>query len=148
MSDKPKKATAAVVALRVNEVLRLRLDCAQFHDIRDYADAPERAWGVSDSQLKRYIEKADKLLVLRHKDTRRKAIARGMARLETLYARCVNAADFSNCVRILAEINKLRGLYPQPKEEKGKGDTFNITVRGPDSPPPPADPPAEGVPGG
>jgi len=52
----PKKATNAVILQRVEEVLVIRLDGAQLHDIRRYAS--ENSWGVSDRQLERYIEKA------------------------------------------------------------------------------------------
>ena len=43
------KATKAEILERVEEVLRVRLDGAQFHDIRQYAS--EKQWGVSDRQL-------------------------------------------------------------------------------------------------
>ena len=44
------KADNTTVLLRVEEVLRIRIDGAQFHDIREYA--VEKAWGVSDTQLR------------------------------------------------------------------------------------------------
>lgn len=55
------KASRTEVAARVDEVLRIRLDSAQFHDVVEYAK--EKGWNVSLRQLARYIRKADELLV-------------------------------------------------------------------------------------
>ncbi len=43
MGEKKPKSDAAEVAKRVEEVLRIRLDGAQFHDIVQYA--AEKGWG-------------------------------------------------------------------------------------------------------
>ena len=45
---RPAKATNAEIALRVEEVLRIRLDGAQFHDIVQYA--AEKEWGLKERQ--------------------------------------------------------------------------------------------------
>src|SRR5437764_13525460 len=56
------KSSKVEVMKRVEEVFKLRLGGAEFADIREYALAPEQAWGVSDGQLWRYIAAADKLV--------------------------------------------------------------------------------------
>ena len=53
------KSTQTEVWARVTEVYKLRLGGAEFVDIRDFANAPEQAWNVSDSQIRRYIKAAD-----------------------------------------------------------------------------------------
>ncbi len=106
-----KKSDKTEVLKRVEEVLRIRLDGAQFHDLREYAVA--HAWDVSDTQLRRYIQKADELLVERLGKSRKKEIARHLAQRQALYARALNAADFRTALAVLADEAKLRGLYPE-----------------------------------
>lgn len=105
------KATKAEVMQRVEAVLRIRLDGAQFHDIRDYASAPEQNWGVSDSQLKRYVQASDKLLAERQEWNRGRHLARHLAQRQTLYARAVNAADFRTALAVLRDEAELLTLY-------------------------------------
>jgi len=106
-----KKSDKTEVLKRVEEVLRIRLDGAQFHDIREYAVA--HAWDVSDTQLRRYIQKADELLVERQDKKRKPLIARRIAQREALFARAVNAGDFRTANAILDSADKLRGLFPE-----------------------------------
>src|SRR5215469_12516846 len=67
------KATAAVVARRVEEVLRIRLDGAEFWDVLQYIaekqEAGEGVWALPDGEkpiaertIWWYIQRADKLL--------------------------------------------------------------------------------------
>src|SRR5262245_39926029 len=55
------KSTKAEIRRRVNEVVKLRLGGAELPDIREYANAPEQGWTVSDAQVWRYIRAADAL---------------------------------------------------------------------------------------
>lgn len=110
-----KKSDKATVAQRVEEVLRIRLSGAQFHDIVQYA--AEKGWGVNDRQIREYIRRTDDLLVERHEKKRRPLIARRVAQREELFARCINAADFRTALAVLIDLDKLRGLYPE-KEAK------------------------------
>jgi hypothetical protein len=115
---KPKKATSAVIAARVEAILRLRIDGAQFHDIRDYANQPpkpEEPWQVSDSQLKRYIQKSDELLRQRTEKSKSREIRLHLARREGLYARALKWADFKTALAVLDSLAKLRGLFPDPR---------------------------------
>lgn len=111
---KRKKSTAAVVLLRVEEILRIRIDGAQFHDVREYA--AENSWGVSESQLWNYIKKADNLLVDRQDSSRKRTLALHFAKRDALYARSVNAADYRTALSIIADVARLRGLYPAEKK--------------------------------
>ena len=112
--SKPAKADKAEVARRVEEVLRIRIDGAQFHDVRTYADEPARAWGVTDRELWALIGKADDLLVARTERKRARATALHVAQRQALYARAVNAADFGAALAALRDLAALQGLYPSP----------------------------------
>jgi len=105
-----KKSDRTTVSQRIEEVLRIRLDGAQFHDIVQYA--AEKEWGVNDRQLRNYIQRADELLVERQDKSRKKVVARHLAQRQSLYARAVNAADYRTALAILDSEAKLRGLYP------------------------------------
>jgi hypothetical protein len=110
--EKPTKkpATSAVVAQRVEEILRIRLDGAQFHDCVQYG--AEKGWGLSERMIGKYIEKADKLLAERLDRKRSTVIARHIAKREALFARAVNAGDLRTALATLDSEAKLRGLYP------------------------------------
>jgi hypothetical protein len=112
----PRKADAATVSARVEELLGVVIDGAQFHDIREYVNAPERAWGLSDSQIRRYLARVNRLLVERNERKRSVLMAQHLAKRKALYARCVNAADYGTARSVLADEAKLLGLYPDAKE--------------------------------
>ena len=110
----PKKATNAVILQRVEEVLVIRLDGAQLHDIRRYAS--ENNWGVSDRQLERYIEKADRLLIERRQKKWGRMKAMHLARREALYAWALQAADYRTALAVLQDLAKLQDLYMDQTE--------------------------------
>jgi hypothetical protein len=132
-AKRPKKnATSAEVSLRVEEVLRIRLDGAQFHDVVQYAS--EKGWGVSDRQIGNYIRRADDLLVERQDKGRRRILARHFAQRSALYARAINAADYRTALTVLQDEAKLRGLYPiAPKgdaNQSAAADLMGELLRG------------------
>lgn len=134
-----KKSTAAVVAQRVEEVLRIRIDGASFADIREYAG--ENGWGVSDSMLRKYIEKANKLLKERAERSRSHNLRLHRARREALFARCVQAADFRTALAVLDSDAKLVGLFPDGKGGDGKAAAIPlVTITVDDAPIPSAAP--------
>jgi hypothetical protein len=47
-----------IEAARIDEVFKAILLGAEYHDLREYADAPERKWEVTDDQLRAYQRKA------------------------------------------------------------------------------------------
>jgi hypothetical protein len=110
------KADRATIAQRIEEVLRIRLDGAQFHDIVQYA--AENGWGVNERQLWTYVRRADDLLVEGQEKKRKRVVAVHLARRETLYARCVNAADHRTALAVLADLAKLQGLYASDRDLK------------------------------
>lgn len=113
---KPAKSEAAAVALRVEDVLRIRLDGAQFHDVVQYA--AENGWAVHDRQIRTYIQRADALLVERQDRNRRRLIARHIAQRESLFARAVNAADLRTALAVADSLAKLQGLFTDPRDVK------------------------------
>src|SRR5262245_51719990 len=111
----PMKSTKAEVAKRVHEVLKLRLGGAEFPHIRDYANAPEQGWGVSDSQLWRYIRAAD-ALCKEYFDARADHLpSRHLLQRRQLYAHAMSAGDFRTALAVLKDEAQLEGLYPADK---------------------------------
>ena len=129
------KSSKAELAARVDEVLRIRLDGAQFHDIVQYAS--EKGWGVSDRQLWTYLRRADDLLVERQERKRKRLVARHLAQREALYARAVNAADYRTALAVLTDSAKLQELYTSERDLRELRRTFRdldrrIVALGPD----------------
>src|SRR5215203_4813642 len=111
---KPKSDTATV-ALRVAEVLRIRLDGAQLHDVVQFAS--ENGWGISDRQVSTYIRRADDLLADRQEKSRR-LLARHIAQREALFARAVNASDLRTALAIADSTAKMQGLFTDSRDLK------------------------------
>lgn len=106
-----KRADAAEMAKRVEEVLRIRLDGAQYHDVVPFA--AEKGWDLKERQVREYMHKADELLVERLDKKRKPVIARHIAQRQALFARAVNNADLRTALAILDSECKLRGLFPE-----------------------------------
>jgi hypothetical protein len=104
------RCTAAQLAERVQAVLRIRLDGAEFHDIAQYA--LEQKWNLGERQLWEYIAKADALLTARRNTDRDKLLAWHHAARLALYARAVSTGDYGTARKLLADEARLRGLYP------------------------------------
>jgi hypothetical protein len=111
-----KKSKAIIVAQRIEEILRIRLDGAEFHDIVQYA--AEQKWNVKERQLWNYIHRADELIVERQMKGRKKLLARHLTQRRSLYARALNSGDHRTCLAILTDEAKLRGLYPEQELKK------------------------------
>lgn len=116
------KATKAVVARRVEEVLRIRLDGAEFWDVREYArekerepgsawELPEHAKPLSDGQLWRYIGMADKLIAESCRAHRKKLLRRHLAQRRNLFAKAVSQGDIRAALACLDSEAKLTGLF-------------------------------------
>ncbi len=112
---KPAKATKAEVAQRIEEVLQIRLDGAEFHDVLQYAS--EKQWNVGERQLWHYIKASDVRLVKRLEKDRGRLLARHIAQRRSLYARALNAADYRTCLAVAKDEAELQGLYPKPEDE-------------------------------
>src|SRR5262245_26712921 len=123
-NERPRKPrpSKAQIEQRVAEVLAIRLAGAQLWDVREYVREKEAEDGspwrlaegqkpLSDSQLYRYIAKADKLLLSNCRASRRKMIRRHQARREYLYGLAVNQGDIRAALACLDSDAKLRGLF-------------------------------------
>jgi hypothetical protein len=120
------KATKAQVTARVEEILRIRLDGAEAWAIREYVREKQQEEGspwqlrpeekpLSDSQLRRYQQRADALIAESCREGRKKALRRHLAQRRALYARAVNAGDLRAALAVLRDEAELRGLYPAGK---------------------------------
>jgi hypothetical protein len=104
------KATKAQVAQRIDEVLRIRIDGAEFHDVQQYA--AEKGWGVGERQLWVYMHRADDLLKERLEKDRDRLIARHVAQRRNLYARALNAGQYGVALATADSEAKLENLFP------------------------------------
>jgi hypothetical protein len=109
------KSTKAEVDRRVHEILKLRLGGAEFPDIREYANSPEQGWGVSDSQIWRYIRAADKLCETYFQGKAGHLLARHVLQRRQLYAHAMSAGDFRTALAVLKDEAELEGIYPPKK---------------------------------
>jgi hypothetical protein len=116
-----KRPTKAQVLMRVEEVLAIRLAGAEMPGVREYvrerekdADSPwhlaEGQKPLSDSQLWRYIARADRLMEASIHASRRRHLRRHLARRGELYARAFNAGDYRTALAVLDSQAKLMGL--------------------------------------
>jgi hypothetical protein len=140
----PGKATKAEVMARVEAVFELRLGGAGFADIRQYASAPTdregkqlEPWDVSDRQLWRYIDAADKLCQERYDAHAPHLLARHLLRRERLYAHALEVGDYRTALAVLKDEAELEGLYNRRLELTGKdgGAIQFIEVGSADAPP-------------
>jgi hypothetical protein len=116
------KATKTTIQKRVEEVLRIRLDGAQFWDVREYAREKEQeagsAWHLregekplSDGQLWRYIGRADDLIAENCRASRKRLFRNHLARGRHLYAKAVSQGDIRAALACLRDEAELLGLY-------------------------------------
>jgi hypothetical protein len=110
-----KRATKAEVSARVEEVLHARLNGAEFHDLQ--ALAVEKEWKVSDSQMWRYVQAADKLIEQRFEQDRDRLFRRHVFQRRALYARALQDGDYRTGLAILKDEADLHGLYAPKRHE-------------------------------
>lgn len=123
---KPKRKPPRVPRLdraRVEEVLRLRLDGAQLHDVLTFAnvrqpDATEPPWNLTEAQAAAYIRAADDLIATRRDRDANRVAALHLAQRNTLLARAINGADYRTALACLQDMAKLEGLYTKHAEER------------------------------
>jgi hypothetical protein len=142
MRERPqKRATEAQIAARTEEVLRIRLDGAEFWDLREYAREKEKEEGsawflaegeppMSDGQLRRYAQWADDLIAESCREEREATVRRHLAQRRNLYARAVNKGDERTALSVLCDEAKLLDLYPaaRTKNEHSGPDGAPIPV--------------------
>src|SRR5262249_11963027 len=120
------KATNAIIGQRVEEIHAIRLDGAQFVDIRQYAAekcaAGEPPWAEekdspppSERTLWRYLARTDQLIAQSCQEGRRKLFRRHLAQRRNLYAKALSQGDVRaalSCLRDEAELQRLYDLPP------------------------------------
>ena len=120
------KATKAQTQARVEEVLRIRLDGAEVWDLREYVREKEQEAGsvwelppggkpLSDSQLWRYLAKADRLIAESCRASRKKVLRQHLAQRRNLYAKAVSSGDYRTALAVLRDEAELQGIYPPKK---------------------------------
>jgi hypothetical protein len=130
---KGRKATRAIMLLRVTEIVRIRLDGAQSYDVTEYVAEKEREEGspwhlaegetpLSRRQIERYVQKADRIIVAAGVSDANAALAVHLARRENLFAKAVNAGAIRDALAVLIDMAKLTALYPAERHElTGRG---------------------------
>jgi len=122
MKAKKPRPTNATVQLRIEEILRIRLDGAEIWDVREYVREKEHEAGsvwklskgrkpLSDSQLWRYMAEADKLIAESCRASRKKLIRRHLAQRRNLFAKAVNAGDYRTALAVVRDEAEMQGLY-------------------------------------
>jgi hypothetical protein len=116
------KANKATIRARVDDVLRIRLDGAEFPDIRQYvaereADGappwtiPDGGKPLSQRQLWRYVALSDRLLKESALTNRRKRLRLHFARRKNLFARAVATGQINVALAVLKDLAELEGFY-------------------------------------
>ncbi len=122
---KKPKASKATVLLRLLEIVRIRLDGAKLWDVCEYVREEEgkdgspwkRADGdkpLSDSQIARYVKRADDTIAESTRERRRQSLVKNLARRDHMYARAMNAGDVRTALAVADSEAKLRGLFDVP----------------------------------
>lgn len=122
------KATKAQIQARVEEVLAIRLDGAEFWDVREYAREKEAEEGspwqlaegqkpLSDGQLRRYISRADRMVAESYRASRKKLLRRHLGWRRNLYAKAVSAGDYRAALAAARDEAELLSLYPAKRTE-------------------------------
>lgn len=122
------RASKAIVTARVESLIRPRLAGLQWWDVRDYVVAqqnvvgspwhvPDGAKGMSDTQLRRYIGKADNLIQRLRERSRKRSFGNHLAKCRHLYAQAIKAGDLRAALAALKAEAKLLDLYPRPEDE-------------------------------
>jgi len=117
------KTTQTTIQQRVEEILAIRLDGAQFFDLRRYVAEKEAAgdppWTIpeggqplSERSLSRYCQRADRLLEESNRESRKRKLNRHIAQRKHLYAKAVSAGDYRTALSTLRDEADLLGLYP------------------------------------
>jgi hypothetical protein len=120
------KADKALALRRVDDILRIRLDGAQWWDVREFVREKEKepgsAWfladgepPLSDGQIRRYQQQADRLAYESHERSRRKLFRRHLAQRRHLYGRAVTTGDIRTALACAQDEARLLGLYPPQK---------------------------------
>jgi hypothetical protein len=106
-----KRSDRTTLLKRSEEVLAMRLNGAEFADIKQHAE--EQGWGVSGRSLQRYIVYGDKQLAKTLEKDRERLINRHIAQRRALYQKALAEKDHATALRVLQDEASLLGLYPK-----------------------------------
>src|SRR5262245_28457183 len=106
------RATNPTIRLRIEDVLRVRLDGAEGWDVRRYIAEMEQAgtppWTIpeggkplSERQIRNYVAAADKLIDASCRQSRKKLLRRHLAQRRALYARAVSSGQLNVALAVL-----------------------------------------------
>jgi hypothetical protein len=137
------KASKATTRARVEDILRVLNDGATCWQMRQYVaqmeqkgespwTIPEGGKALSERQIRRYVAAADKVIAEDNRTHRAKRRRRHVAKLQSLYARCVNKGDERTARAVLHDLAELQGLHgtdTASKAPKGAGDVDDFFAR-------------------
>ncbi len=126
--SRKRGSTDAVIAVRVDEVLSIRLAGGELYDLR--AHAAEKGWNVSERQLRRYVEAADEVIAESLERDRERLFRRHVAQRRSLYARALQEGDYRTALAVVKDEAELQNLYPARKHEVAgpKGAPITLVV--------------------
>ena len=119
---------------RLEDLYAIRLDGAEFPDIREYVREKEAeagsAWHLkegetplSDSQIRRYLARADQLVCGTLEHSRKKIRNRRLRQRRRLYAKAMAAGDLRCALSVLDSESRLLGFgVPEYTEVADTGD--------------------------
>lgn len=136
---KPQKADKALTQKRIDDILRIRLDGAQFWDVREFVREKEKEPGsnwfiedgvrpLSEGTIRNYQTKADTLMMKAHERKRGKLFRRHLAQRRHLYAKAATTGDVRTALACLQDEAKLIGLYPAEKTTNDVSGVIQITT--------------------
>ena len=105
------RSPRAEVARRVAEIFPLVCDCMTLREIRTFVDA-KTDWGrrISDSQLKRYLAEARRLMSEAAIFDRQQEFGAARRRLERIIARAAAKGDLRTMLSANRQLSELLGL--------------------------------------
>lgn len=123
------RSTKAEVARRVAEIFPLVCDCMTLREIRAFVTA-KTAWGptVSDSQLKRYLAEARKLMGEAAIFDRAQEFGAARRRVERVIARAAAKGDLHALLRANQQLSELLGLSSPARPELSGPDGAPLDV--------------------
>lgn len=107
------KATSAESEARTHQVLQWILNGAsRYVVVRLCAEK----WGIAERQASVYLARAHKLVATSLEADREKEIGLHVAKRDNLYALALETGEFRLALSVVADLAKLRGLYPTEKK--------------------------------
>lgn len=101
-------AARQIIRQRVDAVLSALLDGAAFSEICRKAS---EEWGVSERQICRYLQSANKIIEKSAKYRREEQIGLAVRRFTRIFSRAMKAQDYKTAIAAQREICTLFGLY-------------------------------------